>query len=194
MLIFWKARLVVLSVPKTGTTSLEAAFGPYADAVIRHPTGLKHMNVRRWHAQLAPLFEQRGKRPLRTMAVMREPVDWLGSWWRYRSREALDGSENSTAGISFDDFVDAYMQEEPPRFAAIGSQARFLDGGVDHLFPFGRLNDAITFLSTETGATPTVERLNTSPTAEIRLSPERRARLEKVFAADFDLWRGLTSR
>jgi ubiquinone/menaquinone biosynthesis C-methylase UbiE len=28
MLVFWKARLVLLAVPKTGSTALEAAFGP----------------------------------------------------------------------------------------------------------------------------------------------------------------------
>jgi hypothetical protein len=43
MLVFWKAKLVLLAVPKTGSTALEAAFGPWADAAFLNPPRLKHM-------------------------------------------------------------------------------------------------------------------------------------------------------
>ena len=53
MLVFWKARLVLLAVPKTGTTALEEAFLPWADASFLNPPRLKHMTVRRYRRQLA---------------------------------------------------------------------------------------------------------------------------------------------
>jgi hypothetical protein len=86
MLVFWKAKLVLLAVPKTGTTALEAAFGPWADGAFLNPPRLKHMTLRRYRRQLAPILEQEDGPPLEVMAVMREPVDWLSSWYRYRSR------------------------------------------------------------------------------------------------------------
>jgi hypothetical protein len=57
MLVFWKARLVLLAVPKTGTTALEAAFGPLADMAFLNPPRLKHMTLRRYRRQLAPILE-----------------------------------------------------------------------------------------------------------------------------------------
>ena len=56
MLLFWKAKIVLLAVPKTGTTALHAAFLPHADAAILHPPEKKHLNARRWRSQLAPYF------------------------------------------------------------------------------------------------------------------------------------------
>ena len=45
MLLFFKQKLVLLSVPKTGTTALEAAALPYASAAILDPPGMKHISV-----------------------------------------------------------------------------------------------------------------------------------------------------
>jgi hypothetical protein len=60
------------------------------------------------------------------MAIMREPVDWLSSWYRYRSRPALAGQQQSTSDMDFDTFVEAWLSEAPPVFAQIGRQSRFL--------------------------------------------------------------------
>jgi hypothetical protein len=75
------------------------------------------------------------------VAVMREPVDWLGSWYRYRRRDTLSGHPNSTANLSFDAFVSAYCHGDPPPFARVGSQAKFLEPQrngtrVTHLFRY----------------------------------------------------------
>ena len=191
MLIFWKARLVLLSVPKTGTTALDAAFGPLADAAIHNPPGLKHMGVARWRSDLAPVFERRGKRPLATMAVMREPVDWLGSWWRYRSRDALVGQPNSTADVSFDAFVEGWLSDVPPPHAAVGSQAKFLMGGVDHLFRYDDLPAAIAFLTERVGTPREVARRNVSPPRTAELSPAIETRLREEAAEEFTLWDGI---
>jgi hypothetical protein len=67
MLVFWKAKLVLLAVPKTGTTALEAAFGPWADASFLNPPRLKHMTAAPLSQAAGPILEQDGP-PMEVMA------------------------------------------------------------------------------------------------------------------------------
>lgn len=192
MLVFWKQRLILLAVPKTGTTALEAALAPMADAAIMNPPGLKHCNVRKYRRELSDFFEQKGRRPLDLVAVMREPEDWLGSWFRYRQRASLIGQPNSTAGMGFDAFVTAYLSSEPPDFAQVGAQAKFLQGGVNHLFRYDRPDDFLAFLTERLGPLPDFARRNVSPPGSTNLSEPLRDRLRLERADDFALWRSLS--
>ena len=196
MLLFWKAKLVVLAVPKTGTTALEEALLPHADVAILNPPEKKHLTARRWRAQLAPFFENKGARPLQTMAVIREPVDWLGSWHRYRARPEIAGSPASTAGLDFDGFVAGWLSDPEPEFARVGRQSRFVSDAsgrviVDHLFRYEALDEAICFLETRLKCRLDLSRRNVSPRTETRLSPALEARLRREAAADFALWDSL---
>lgn len=196
MLVFWKQRLVLLAVPKTGTTALEQALLPHASAAILDPPGQKHVSASGYRNRLANFFEQRGKRPMELVAVMREPEDWLGSWFRYRSRPQLEGKPNSTAGMRFDDFVAAWLSPEQPVFAQVGSQANFLtDGGgspaVDRIFRYDRMTDLVGFLEDRLGTALTLARENVSPAAPLELSAGMRARLHEEAAAEFRLWNSL---
>ncbi len=198
MLVFWKARLVLLAVPKTGTTALEQALLPHADAAIVNPPQHKHCTVRRYRAQLQKFFEQHGQRPLEIMAVVREPVDWLSSWYRYRARDEIRGTPNSTAGMEFDSFVEAWLRDAPPNFARVGRQSRFVaaeDGslGVDHLFRHDRLDLAVAFLEDRVQAPLEVGRSNVSPPREVGLSDAMAQRLRAEAAAEFALWDSLTA-
>ena len=49
MLVFIAQKLVFLAMPKTGTTTIETAMDPWADAVFRTPSGLKHTNIQRFN-------------------------------------------------------------------------------------------------------------------------------------------------
>ena len=57
--------------------------------------------------------------PFTVIGVMREPRDWLGSWYRYRQRPGIPDKRRSTAGMSFDAFVEAYCTEKPPASDAV---------------------------------------------------------------------------
>lgn len=193
MLMFWKARLVLLAVPKTGTTALEAALLPHADAAIVNPPGLKHCTLKRYRNQLQRFFEQRGSRKLEIMAVMREPESWLSSWYRYRARPELAGDANSTAGISFDDFISDWLTDTPAEFARVGRQSRFLaeeDGsmGADHLFRYDRLGEAVSFLEERLGTTLDLAPHNVSARQATNLSPVMQTRLLTEAPEEFDLW------
>jgi len=199
MLVFWKKKLVVLAVPKTGTTALETALLPHADSAILNPLQMKHVPVQGYRNRLAGFFEQRGQRPMELMAVIREPLDWLGSWYRYRGRDAIAGGEKSTKGMSFDRFVEAWLEEDPPEFARVGRQSRFVSTGkgeigIDHLFAYERLDLAVGFLENRLSVSLDLPQRNVSPRADLSLSPDLAARLRHEAARDFEIWEQVMAR
>ncbi|WP_372887661.1 gamma-glutamyl kinase [Shimia sp.] len=194
MLVFWKEKLVLLSVPKTGTTALELALAPRADMVISNPPELKHAPVYRYNRFFRPMFERACKEDnMQTMAVMREPVSWLGSWYRFRRRDSMIGHRNATHEVSFDDFVEAYTRGDRPPFANVGSQAKFLEPRpngtkVDHLFRYEDQPAILRFLEDRLGAEITLTRENVSPRMELALSPRTETRLRQKCAEEFALY------
>jgi hypothetical protein len=129
-------------------------------------------------------------------AVMREPVNWLGSWYRYRHRAALADHPNSTRGISFDAFVSAYCQGKPPGFANVGAQSKFLEPQrngtkVTHLFRYETPDDLIAFLADRLGTRIETAQHNASPSLGLELSDKTDALLRRKHADDFALWQGI---
>ena len=194
MLVLWDQRLVLLSVPNTGSTALEGALSPHAAIILRNPPTLKHAPVYRYRRFLEPLLVQGGgAESLETVALVRNPIAWLSSWYRYRSRDDLAGHRNSTRDISFDDFVLEYLNDKPAPFAAVGSQATFLQGkdgslGVDHLYQYEAIDQAVTFFETRLGQTLTLNRRDVSPDFPVALSPAIEAQLKEQRPAEFAIW------
>ncbi|MFT6535905.1 MAG: hypothetical protein ACJAQU_000802 [Loktanella salsilacus] len=193
MLVFWKENLVFLAVPKTGTTAIEGALGPKAAMVLRDPPTIKHAPIYRYRRFLKPFFVQAGGQEPETMAVVRDPIDWLGSWYRYRARADLDGHPNSTKDVSFDEFVLEYVKGKPEPFANVGSQAKFVCDGegqiaVDHLFAYEDQDRLIAFLEQRLDVTLTLPRLNVSPPRAAVLGPAVEAKLRDKRAAEFEVW------
>lgn len=196
MLIFWKERLVFLSTPKTGTSSIETALESLAHVVLRRPPELKHINARRFRQYFAPLIEGPTGEKFTTIALMREPIDWLGSWYRYRQREDLAENERSTHGLTFDQAARGYLSR--PRLAAmdVGSQAAFLCGedgtpGVDRIFRYEDIDTFVHFLEDRLGCEIILPRLNVSPMGALDLPAETTAALRDVFRADYRLYDSL---
>ncbi len=193
MLVFPDANLTFMAIPKTGTTALEGFLAPRADIVMRNPPEMKHMPVYRYKRFFIPLLERTGVTGLETMAIVREPIDWLGSWYKYRSRDELKGQANSTAEMSFDDFIKGYLRNKKPPFADVGSQAKFAaDGdnpnGITHLFRYENMKAAIEFLNKRLAVNIVLARKNVSPPREFHLSPGVEARLRRKYEAEFTLW------
>jgi hypothetical protein len=120
-------------------------------------------------------------------------VDWLGSWYRYRAREELHGHRNSTAAISFDEFVLGYVADDRPPFARVGSQAAFLSGQdgqifVDHLLPYADQDAVRRFFEARLGRPVSFARKNASPEMKLELSPDVAARLRRAADRDFRLY------
>ncbi|MFY0619276.1 gamma-glutamyl kinase [Shimia sp.] len=198
MLVFWSKKLVFLSVPKTGTTAIEAALASKADMVISNPPELKHAPVYRYNRFFRPMFERAcGVEDMELLAVMREPVSWLASWYRYRRRDFMQGHPNSTRDVSFEDFVQEYMKgDKKAPFANVGSQAKFLEPRpngvkVDHLFRYEDQPKLLAFLETRLQLKITLERRNTSPDMQLDLPAPTLAKLRRKHAAEFELYESL---
>ncbi|MDT8855699.1 hypothetical protein RNZ50_11870 [Paracoccaceae bacterium Fryx2] len=195
MLVFWDQRLAFLATPKTGSTAIEAALESLAAVVVQRPPVLKHTTAQRFHRFLGPYFEVASGHPFTVVALMREPRDWLGSWYRYRQREDVTEPHKSTVGLSFDQFVTGYCADPQPEYAAVGSQARFLQSkngkGVDRLFRYDQIETFIDFLEDRLGCEIILPQLNVSPKAAMDLSPATEALLRRTAARDFELYETL---
>jgi hypothetical protein len=204
MLIFWPQRLVILATPRTGTTSLEAALESLADVAVLRPPDLKHTTALTYRRHLAPYLEAAAGARFRVVAMMREPTDWLGSWYRARLREAEEEAEEGRTLpeardgclASFATFVEAYLSGAPPGPADVGSQAEFLgDGGggiaTDLLFRYDRFDAFTAFLESELDCELILPRLNTSPSRNVTLPEPLARQLRTAREADFTLYRSL---
>jgi len=161
--------------------------------VFRDPPEIKHAPCYRYKRFLKPYYAQVGGKKPELMAIVRHPIDWLGSWYRYRTRDDLIGQENSTREVSFDDFVLEYCKGQPASFANVGSQNKFLrinDGeiGAQHLFQYEQWDKVIHYLEDRLDMTITLKQKNVSPKMDLHLSPAVEARLRDKRADEFAVW------
>lgn len=203
MIFLYQARLVILSQPKTGTTALDNALGSRAAIAVNNPPQLKHMQYRKFMKFVAPWIKaQTGlDRPdYEVVSVMREPVDWLGSWYRYRTRDALKEANdrkrrgNYTGHVSFEDFVSEVLKPKAERqsFAHLGSPCGVAlkgNGGIgcDRIFPYEDLSGLYELIEERTRRPLDIAKMNVSPEGDMTLSDETRARLKAEWAFAFDL-------
>jgi hypothetical protein len=195
MLVFWEQRLVILATPKTGSTAIEAALESLSAVSIQRPPALKHTNVARFHRFMGPYLEAAAGEPFTVVALMREPRDWLGSWYRYRQREDIPDEGKSTGSISFDTFVTDWCRDPQPAHAAVGSQVRFLcppnGKRADRVFRYEAIEDFIDFLEDRLDFQIILPRLNVSPVAPMDLSPRTQALLAEKAFEDFAFYQSL---
>lgn len=196
MIVFWKQKLVFLAVPKTGTSAYEAALAPYASTLVTNPPELKHAPLYRYNRFYRPVYEKLLNTELEVMAVIREPISWLGSWYRYRQRPFTKGQTNSTHDISFDDFVQAYLMGQRPDFANVGSQAKFIEPQpngqhVHHLFKYENQARLIGFLEDRLQIKLDLNRENESPPQPLELSAKTEEKLRRKCADEFELWESI---
>lgn len=195
MLVFWEQRLAFLATPKTGSTAIAAALESLAEVSIQRPPLLKHTTVHRYRRFIGPFLEAASKDTFTLVALMREPTDWLGSWYRFRQRDETEAVK-STQNMSFDDFVRAWCQDPRPSFADVGSQGKFLRPrqgvGVDRLFRYEEIDTFVHFLEERLGCEIILPRLNVSPAGATELSDGTAALLRDYAAEDFALYATLT--
>lgn len=195
MLVFWEQRLVFLATPKTGSTAIATALESLAAVSIQRPPVLKHTTVHRFRRFFGPYLEAASKADWTVVALMREPRDWLASWYRFRGRDDQTDPAKSTAGKSFDEFVQAWCSDPRPAFADVGSQARFLKPrqgqGADRIFRYEDIDSFVHFLEDRLGCEIILPRVNVSPLRETALSPQTEALLHTAAAEDFELYASL---
>ncbi len=197
MLIFSKAKVVFFSVPKTGSTAIEQALAPFAAIAVTDPPELKHAPVYRYNRFFRPMVEKFVGTDIETIAIIREPISWLGSWYRYRQRDFLKGKPPSTDGISFEAFVEAYLLDDRPPYANVGSQAKFVEPrpngtSINRLFRYEKLHECIEFMEQKLGQKIELPTKNVSLKQDLKLCTSLEERLRVKHAADFKLWSSIS--
>lgn len=178
---------VLLCNPKTGTTSLEQAFRPFAEISVGGPPKWKHIGYDGLRNMFGNFFE---KRDCRIYAVVRDPIDTLESWWRYRSREQLKNPKhrrhrNYTGNISFSRFVEDWASDSPPPHARISTSTDWCLTKKGELAPlvyyrYESLEALVEALSAHVGKRPELPEINVSPRRERDIDREALLRLPRM--------------
>ncbi|WP_097068954.1 hypothetical protein [Rhodobacter maris] len=194
MLIFWDQRLVFLATPKAGSTAVEVALEPLASVRMQRPAALKHMSAADYHATLGPWLTAQAGTPFTTVALMREPVGWLRSWYRFRSRDDFEDPAHPMAGQSFESFAQNYMAH--PGTTGIGSQSAHLCDAAgtplaDRIFRYEEIERFVQFLEDRLDCAVTLPRVNVPPAVDTQLSATTETALKAALAADVALYESL---
>jgi len=198
MLISKKFNFVFLSMQKCASNSIEAALRPYSD-IILSVNPFKHTNYRNYSKYLKPYLEEMASMgDAETICLVREPLSWLNSWYRFRSRPALrnplhKNHRNSTYHISFEQFIEQYMTPNPLSYANVGSQFDFARDdarsiGIDTIFCYEQMEHFVTYMREKTGIDLELDHFNISPKPDNTLSVKHENLLMQYIPDDFNLY------
>jgi hypothetical protein len=194
MLISTRHKLAYLALPKTGTSSLEAALEPHCDIRYVGSPRVKHMTMASFERFVLPYLRRIGAGDVETVCVVREPVDWLGSWYRYLGGRSFRRSPRSTHGVSFAEFVEGYLASPQAPYARLGRPSRFVLGRntrITHIYRYEDLPKLVQFLGDRLGTRLELPSLKVSPRGDLGLPPALRSRLETERAAEFEFYASL---
>ncbi len=174
MLISETYGFVFLSMPKCASVAIETMLAPYSSISLLETSAFRHTNFREYQRYFKPYLKEKSSRSrFETVCLMREPVSWLDSWYRFRARDELKNLEhpnhqNSTAGVSFTEFIEAYMSEDPPAYARLGSQIDFVTDetgqiGVDTIFRYEMIDQFVLYMGGKIGERLVLRATNISP-------------------------------
>ena len=189
---------VMLSMPKCASTSIVRALSGQAEVVLRGNPKLKHMNCRLFHQRMMPILRHAGypRKDYELVSLFREPVEWLESWWRYRSRPAIldERPHHYTGDLSFEEFAAAYVAGDRSVTRNVGRPARFLslsddlDLGVDRIFALDRPDAWQSWLEERMGGTVEIRTANrSSERREPELTAATRAALTDFFKPEYEI-------
>lgn len=194
MLIFWQHRLAFLATPKAGSSAVEAALEPLAAVAVQRPAELKHVDIAGFRTHVQPWLEATAGGPFTTVALMREPVDWLRSWYRFKQRDDHEDPDHRMEGVSFAQFARAYAAPGGPDRLSMQGQARFLTGGgrpVDRIFRYEEIHRFVEFLEDQLDCAISLPRVNVPPSVDVELSAAEEQALRAAMDEDLALYRTL---
>lgn len=164
--------VIFLCTAKVASTSIESALTSMSRSE-RLPGG-KHMGARALNNKVFPLLKRKyPQAEFTSFCMVREPLQRLNSWWRYRQRlEAED--KNCTAGMSFVEFIEKHLeylkgnksstksnvQVRPQSKWVIDKKNKYV---IDKTFALDNFNEVESFLQPKTEQTIQIPRKNVSP-------------------------------
>jgi hypothetical protein len=169
-----------VATPKTATISIETAFSPYARDYAPHVH--------------EPVNVVRSKSNKPALGVIRNPHDWIKSYYLYLKHSKYFLSVNSPWGIgkrSLDSFVGKFCDGQHLWPEPLRLQSDYLEtesDSVEHLYRYESLNLAIAQLNESCGTKVVVDRHNVSPKSDLVLSHKMKTLFEESASKDFELY------
>lgn len=184
-----------LCMPKCASTSILTALKEHTNIALRGTPALKHIDFRTYTKTVLPLHKLlHPTTEIKTICMIRDPLEWINSWYRYRGREELKNHRNSTAEITYQEFIEEYISDGKRKpFADLRTQYNFLrqkDGGIgpDYVIPMHRLDILSRLLSERIGEDIIFGNKNVSPTMDFSLNNNVESRLKEFLANDIAVY------
>jgi len=176
MLIGIEKRFVFVASTKTASTSLEQVLRPHADIIRVGTAPRKHIPLSEIFPTYNFLFSQPDYGPelFFKFGVMRDPLDWIRSWYRYRLGNEVESP--LPEGMSFAEFWaqkdwnilhgDGRKHLQRDMFMGRGGQLL-----ADVIIPYDRLSAMFGDICTALGISRTLPRANVSHIKETETLP-----------------------
>jgi hypothetical protein len=203
-----RSGFVFLASTKCASTSVEAALHAHCDLIVNCGPSNKHMSWRRAHTLVQDMMTRhpRPDRPLEYISIVRQPMDWVESWYDYRSRNAIkDRAERYLGDRSIQDVIVEEIEraaDDPNRIGFQHTMYRRPKGSEDELtlFQFNHLHLLVKYLKQKYGVQLKLDHLNQTPGREAgaslaeRISPEVMARAREHWRPDFRLYKNANGK
>jgi hypothetical protein len=195
MQIAVRNRFIFIANSKAASTSLERALTPHAEIQRAGGPKRKHIPMDRVLKAYDFLFQQPGYGPdaFFKFAVMREPVDWLASWYRYRVGNDVGSAIDRS--MSFAEFWERNDWNITRKDGSRNLQRDFMcDAGgrplVDYIIRYDRLGPEFAEVCAGLGIRAELPDLNVSRIGrgEDVIPSELRATVADHFAEDYALF------
>ena len=198
MLIGLRHRFIFVANTKSASTAIERALEAYAELHHRGNPARKHITLARTLEEYADLFARpgMGAQTFFKFGVMREPMDWITSWFRYRKRK---GARNPLPPeMSFEEFWDRHDWNFTRADGQRNLQHRHFtaaDGTVlaDVIIPHHRLGEVFPEICAHLGvrAEPARRNVSRKPAETVNIPPRLRDELRTFYAEDYALFERL---
>ena len=200
MRISTKYGFTFLCTPKCASTSIEKALTPYSQLMTKGDPQLKHTNYKQYNEFIKP-FLSNSKKEIEVVCLMREPISWLHSWYRFQSREALKSPDHKlhhkySGNMTFEEWINDYLSDKPSNNPIKHSQhTYFIDKngkvGVDKIFKYENMVEIKEYFELKVGEKIEFPRLNISPIIEYRLTSEVKHCLKDFLKVDYEIYNTL---
>lgn len=196
-------RFIFISNAKCASTSIEAVLEKYSHIVIKDPPYLKHMSYLEMVDNFDFLFSKSGFEPntFYKFAIIREPIDWIVSWFNYRSREELKNSAHKDRGtylgnVTFDDYINRieedWVKNQSDRF--IDRQGK---NAMDFMIRYENLEKDFQYVMNQIGIDETIIIPHKNKSHNVRITSKNISeksinKIKVYFKQDYDFIKNLS--
>ena len=191
MLISTEKKFIFVANSKTASTSIELALKPHALALPQETPAKKHRfleTILADHPRIVASLPG-GAAAFFKFGVMRDPIDWITSWFRYRQGNKVDAP--LPPELSFEDFwaLDDWTKWlKPGRKRLQKDFFHAADGRLlaDYVVPYAEIDRHFPLICDRLGIAAKLDRVNVSRIASgVTLSPALEAELRDFYREDY---------